>query len=114
MMDARLPAHLEISGMIRAVQAEGGFATVLSKGERDAGAIMIVTLDREGLARLYERMPQMDGSRPYVLSREQNPDNPLEFNEYLVKRGTQDPDLWVLELDVADPERFAALQHKAG
>ncbi|MDN3646880.1 DUF1491 family protein [Pontixanthobacter aestiaquae] len=113
-MDARLPAHLEISGIIRAVQAEGGFATVLSKGERDAGTIMIVTLDRGGPARLYERMPQIDGSRPFVLSREQDADNPMEFNEFLRKRGAQDPDLWVLELDIADPERFAALQHKSG
>ena len=113
-MDARLPAHLEISGLIRAVQAEGGFATVLSKGERDAGTIMIVTLERDGPARLYERMPQLDGSRPFVLSRTQEIDNPLEFNEYLTKRGTQDPDIWIIELDIANPERFAALQHKPG
>ncbi|MXO91429.1 DUF1491 family protein [Pontixanthobacter aquaemixtae] len=113
-MDARLPAHLEISGIIRAVQNEGGFATVLSKGERDAGTILIVTLERGGPARLYERMPQLDGSRPFVFSREQDIDNPSEFNDYLTKRSARDPDLWVLELDIANPERFAALQHKTG
>ena len=113
-MDVRLPAHVEISGLIRAVQAEGGFATILSKGERDAGTILLVTLDREGPAKLYERMPQLDGSRAFVVSRTQDIDNPLEFNEYLTKRGTQDPDLWILELDIANPERFAALQHKTG
>ena len=113
-MDARLPAHLEISGIIRAVQNEGGFATVLAKGERDAGTILIVTLEQGGPARLYERMPQLDGSRPFILSREQDMDNPLEFNEYLTNRSARDPDLWVLELDIANPERFAALQHKPG
>ena len=114
MTDARLPAHLEISGIIRAVEAEGGFATVLSKGERDAGTILIVTLQREGPAQLYERLPQLDGSRPFVLSRTQDPENPLDFNEYLTNRSARDPDLWVLELDIANPERFAALQQKVG
>lgn len=113
-MDARLPAHLEISGMIRAVQAEGGFATVLSKGERDAGAILIVTLERGGSAHLYERMPQLDGSRAFVLTKSQDIDNPTEFDAYLCKRSAQDPDIWIIELDIANPERFAALQHKPG
>lgn len=111
-METRLPTHLEVSGLIRAVQAEGGFATVLSKGERDAGTIAIVTLDRSEPAKLYERMPMLDGSRAFMLIKQQDPDKPLEFNDYLEKRGRQDPDLWILELDIANPERFAALQHK--
>jgi len=41
-MDARLPAHLEVSGLLRAVEAAGGFATVLARGERDAGTILVV------------------------------------------------------------------------
>ena len=45
-MDARLPTHVEVSGLIRAVEAAGGFATVLSKGERDAGTIALVALER--------------------------------------------------------------------
>lgn len=112
MTDARLPAHLEISGIIRAVQSQGGFATVLSKGERDAGTILIVTLERGGPARLYERMPQMDGSRSFVLTRTQDIEKQSEFNTYLTNRAARDPDLWVLELDIANPERFAALQQK--
>lgn len=111
-MEQRLPSHVEISGLIRTIQAEGGFATVLSKGERDAGTIAIVTLARDAPARFYERMPQLDGSRAFTVTREQDPENPLEFNDYLTKRGHQDPDLWIIELDIADPERFIAVQHK--
>ncbi|WP_114521210.1 DUF1491 family protein [Altererythrobacter sp. ZODW24] len=105
-MDSRLPAHLEINGLIRAVQAAGGFATVIAKGERDAGTILIVTMDRQGHQRLFERMPQLDGSRKFVASRDQDENNPLEFNEYLERRKRQDSDIWVLELDIADAERF--------
>lgn len=111
-MSTRLPTHLEISGLIRAVEAAGGFATVLAKGERDAGTMLITTLGRGEPARLYERMPQLDGSRIFTVTREQDSDNPMEFNEYLTKRSRQDPDIWIVELDIADAARFVALQHK--
>ncbi len=107
-MNDRLPAHLEVSGIIRAVQAAGGFATVLAKGERDAGTILLVTTARGEPTRLYERMPQMDGSRRFERTREQSADVPAEFDEYLARRRAQDSDIWVLELDIADGERFAA------
>lgn len=110
-MDERLPAHIEVNGLIRAVQAAGGFATVLAKGERDAGTILIVTLQNGTNARLYERMPQLDGSRKFVLTREQDAEKPQEFNDYIAKRSAQDSDLWIVELDVADAERFVAVQH---
>lgn len=111
-MSTRLPTYIEVSGLIRAVEVAGGFATVLAKGERDAGTMLITTLGRGEPARLYERMPQLDGSRMFTVTREQDPDNPMEFNEYLTKRSQQDPDIWIVELDIADAARFVALQHK--
>lgn len=111
-MSTRLPTHIEVSGLIRAVEVAGGFATVLAKGERDAGTMLITTLGRGEPARLYERMPQLDGSRMFTVTREQDPNNPMEFNEYLTKRSQQDPDIWIVELDIADAARFVALQHK--
>ncbi|MEO1490161.1 MAG: DUF1491 family protein, partial [Pseudomonadota bacterium] len=55
----RLPAHLEIASLIRLAESKGGMATVLSKGERDAGTILLVTMCRGEDTRLYERMPQL-------------------------------------------------------
>ena len=65
-MATRLPAHLEVSGLIRRAQAQGGFAMVLHKGEPDSGTILIVMMDNQGLGALYERMPQRDGTRSAV------------------------------------------------
>ena len=84
-MDDRLPAHVEIGALIRAVQAAGGFATVLAKGERDAGTILIVTMENGANAKLYERMPSLDGERKFSLTRTQDAENPWEFNDYLTK-----------------------------
>ena len=58
-MDARLPAHLEVAALIRQVNAEGGFAAVLAKGERDAGTILVVLAHNGGNPRLFERMPDL-------------------------------------------------------
>ena len=111
-MSERLPAHLEVSSMIRLAESNGGFAMVLHKGERDAGTILIISMFRGADMRLFERMPQLDGTRPFVLSKSQNSEKPREFDDYVARRRSQDPDIWVLEVDIDDPERFIALLPK--
>jgi len=58
-VEPRLPAHLEIAGLIRRVQAEGGFAMILQKGERDAGTILVVSAQIGQNWRVFERMTQL-------------------------------------------------------
>ena len=108
MMDGRLPAHVEVGAMLRKAQGEGGFATVIQRGERDAGVILLLTLERGENARLWERMPQLDGTRVFTCTKTQDNDNKQEFEEYLSRRQRQDPDSWLVELDIADAERFIA------
>lgn len=107
-MDARLPAHLEAGAILRLAESQGGFATVLAKGERDAGTILLVTLCRGTGAVLYERMPQRDGLRLFVATKSENTENKQEFSDYLARRRAQDGDIWLIEVDIADPERFVA------
>ena len=107
-VDARLPAHLEVAGLIRAVQAAGGFATVIARGERDAGTLLVVCCESGANGAAYERMPQPDGTRAWTLSRRQEIDKPKEFWDYCDRRRRQDEDLWVVELDVPNGERFIA------
>lgn len=108
-MDARLPAHLEAASILRLAESLGGFATVLARGERDGGTILIAILCRGGPAQLYERMPALDGSRSFVATKSQDPDNPTEFSEYLERRRQRDPDIWILEVDIDEAERFTAI-----
>jgi hypothetical protein len=104
--EPRLPAHIEVAGLIRAVEAAGGFATVIAKGERDAGTLVVICCARDRPAAAYERMPQPDGRRAWTLSRKQDIDNAKEFWDYLDRRKDQDDDLWIVELDVPNGERF--------
>lgn len=105
----RLPTHLEVASLIRLVEANGGSAMVLAKGEPDAGTILIVTMYRSEDARLYERMPQLDGTRTFVQTKVQDTDKKKEFAEYLARRRSQDPDIWIIEVNIDEAERFIAL-----
>jgi hypothetical protein len=108
-MEARLPAHLEASALIRRVQSAGGFATVLRKGEPEAGSILLVLCENGTKSRTYERMPDLEGARKWHLSKTEDPENKQEFNQYITRRQTQDADLWIVELDIAQAERFIEL-----
>ncbi|WP_022676475.1 DUF1491 family protein [Novosphingobium sp. B-7] len=109
-MTARLPAGIEAKGWIRAAQAAGGFAMVLHKGDPDAGTIALVTLENHPehglLAQLWERMPRADGSRPWTATKAQDPESKQDFNDYMARRTAADPDLWLLELTIADAQQF--------
>ena len=108
-MDPRLPAHLEVSGLIRAVEAAGGFAMVLNKGEREAGTIVVVCTENGAKRRIFERMPSLDGTRTWTLVQSEDAENTPKFDGYLDRRKAQDRDLWIVELDIADGERFIGL-----
>ncbi len=92
--------------MIRAVQAAGGFAAVLAKGERDAGTLLVVCTHNGADTRAFERMPRADGTRGWAISKRQDEGDPFAFTEYWQRRRAQDPDLWVVELDIVNAERF--------
>ena len=109
MAEIRLPAHLEVSGLLRQVQAAGGFGAVIHKGEREAGTILLICAEKGTDRRIFERMPSFDGPRIWSLSLIESVENSEEFEIYLNKRRHQDPDLWIIELDIVNAERFIGL-----
>lgn len=110
MTSPRLPAAVEVSALMRLAEASGGFAVIVRKGEPDSGTVLVVMLDNQGfglsLGRVFERLPRPDGTRKWSLARAQDPENKQEFEAYINRRVAQDPDLWVVELTIADGERF--------
>ena len=106
MSEARLPAGLEVSALVRRVQNEGGFATVIAKGHPEAGTLMALTYCNNANFRAWERMPQADGERRWTCVREAENGSDPDWMAWLERRKAQDSDLWIIELDIADGERF--------
>ena len=107
--EARLPARLEVASLIRLAQNDGGFAVVIKSGDEQGGTILLVLTESGENPRVYERMPQIDGSRAWYCIMRQNIENMHNVGEYLERRGKQDDDLWIIELDIANGERLIGL-----
>lgn len=106
-MTARLTSGLVVNALVRRVNAEGGSAMVLAKGDAQAGAILIVALERGRNAGLFERGIGPDG-KPALLRSGPSESTDSDIFAYWQRRRSRDPDLWVVELDIADAQRFAA------
>ncbi len=102
-MSDRLPTHIAIGALLRRVNDAGGIAMVRAKGDAQGGSILILIEDRSGPVRVLERTVDFDGS---VALAESNPSDGAE--SYWRRRRERDPDLWVVELDIPEAERFAA------
>ncbi len=109
MPDPRLPAHLEVSALLRQTEIAGGFATVIAKGERESGTLIVVIIGNDRNTRAYDRLPQVDGSRIWQCCKVQDSENKQDFEDYLIRRKRQDDDLWIIELAIADGERLIGL-----
>jgi len=103
-----------VGGLIRAVEAAGGFATVLSKGDADFGTLLVVLIENGENARVFERIPDASGTQKWTMLTRQNIGKKSEFLDYLTRRTARDRDLWIIELDIARGERFIGLTAPLG
>lgn len=107
-MTPRLTSRITIDALFRRVRAEGGFATVLARGDDSAGAILLVCAERGTVRSLLERTIDLDGNYRWTPCGPQDVESVATRESYIERRRAQDPDIWLIELDVADAERFAA------
>lgn len=91
-------------------------AMVIAKGDVDAGAIYIQTLDGDGDARLYgptqgetaedfnERFWRFLIHQPKAAS--EFVEGPKPIDEYLARQRKFDPDIWVIEIEDREGRHF--------
>jgi hypothetical protein len=109
----RLASAVLVSALLRRAQQEGGFGAVLARGDATAGAIAVILAEKGRKACLLERLLRPDGSYAWQESH-QATENEDDFQSFLDRRRKYDPDLWILELDIACAERFAAEMNAVG
>jgi hypothetical protein len=66
-------------------------------------------LIRGNPAGIFERFPSLDSPPTWEPAGPRTIDFDQALTDYVTKRTAFDPDLWVLELDVADAERLTRL-----
>jgi len=105
---ARLTSAVLVSALVRRVNQEGGSAMILARGDETAGAILLLTYERGAHPRFLERGLGPDGSPALLPSGPAEIADEGEVTAYWQRRRSRDSDLWVVELDIAGAERFAA------
>ncbi len=104
----RLKSRFLIDLLLRRTEAAGGFATVLAKGDEISGIILVQCSDRGEPGPLLERRFGLDGHYIWESVGPADPNDGESRRNYQHRRRTADPDLWIVELDIANAPQLVA------
>lgn len=120
-MEARLASHLQIAALKRLTAAEGGFVTIVHKGDAVSGAILILCVEHGRNPLLFEKMPNLAANavsqadwQPIWSQDIAQKGRSGSLDDYLARRIARDSDLWVIELDIASHTQFDVIKHALG
>jgi hypothetical protein len=107
-MLARLTSAMLVSALLRRVSAEGGNAVIVARGDATAGSILLICLEKGARTALRERILGVDGRYGWAAVGPDAAADEVDVDSWLARRRSRDPDLWIVELDIPNAERFAA------
>lgn len=107
-MSGSLPTGMLVSALLKRVNDAGGLGMVRARGDRESGTILLILNEEPGASRLLERAIGPHGKPIFVASGPADANDAAARDAYWRRRRARDPDLWVIELDIASAERFAA------
>lgn len=82
---------------------------MIKKGDAERGSLLILVSSRGRHVACLERVLDFaSGEYRWQASGPQESANPAEVSSFVANRQRLDSDLWAVELDIADPERFIA------
>jgi hypothetical protein len=106
-MRPRVASEILVKALIRTAEGQGGFGAVIARGDPTAGAIAVILAERGRKRMFLERRLQPDGDYGWDDPGADSERDEAGFTELVARRRRSDPDLWVVELDIASAERFA-------
>lgn len=104
----RLRSRFLVDLLLRRTEAAGGFATVVVKGDDTSGIILVQCSERGEPGPLLERRFSIDG---HYIWEDVGPADPKDSDSratYQDRRRKADPDMWLIELDIADAPQLVA------
>lgn len=107
-MSDRLPTHVEVASILRRTSAAGDFATVMRRGDPDRGTLLLVVTNRGRHIACLERVLTLNGDYHWQATGPGDSVTPGDVADFIGRRARFDEDLWAIELDIAEAERFIA------
>lgn len=81
---------------------------IVAKGDATAGAILLICLDKGVRTAFRERLLGSGDRYQWAVVGPEPEADTQTVDAWLERRRTRDPDLWIVELDIPNVERFAA------
>jgi hypothetical protein len=104
----RLTSRFLVDLLLRRTESAGGFATVLARGDEHSGIILIQCADRGRPGPLLERRFSPEGDYIWEAVGPADPNDDESRANYQDRRRMADPDMWLIELDIADAPQLVA------
>jgi hypothetical protein len=80
----------------------------VKKGDPDRGSLLVLVASRGRHVTCIERVLSLDGTYQWQAAGPPESASSADIAEFVAKRARFDDDLWAIELDIAEPERFIA------
>ena len=80
----------------------------MRKGDAERGSLIIFVTSRGRHVAILERVLGPDGDYRWQAAMVGESAGSVQIGDFLAKRARFDDDLWAIELDIAEPERFIA------
>jgi hypothetical protein len=86
----------------------------MKRGDRERGSLLLIVSSRGRHVTSLERVLGLDGTYQWQRVGPSESASSAEIADFLARRARFDEDLWAIELDIAEPERFIAETTSAG
>jgi hypothetical protein len=97
----RIASHIWVGALLKRCRGIGVMATVLAKGDAQAGSISLACRKRDGRSLWLTATMDSQGDRAWLGGRDDYEDT--EISQRLERLRRTDPDAWVVELESDDP-----------
>lgn len=96
-----LATHMRVSALLQQCQSQGIGVYVLRRGDPDAGVLIVKQAHLDGRATVFTRRFDGEGETVWERVLGDDPVPETDADAYLERRAAVDPDIWVVEIELA-------------